>query len=65
MLLRIKVWGGRSGHVGVNTFQKLLLPLHHWLPPSYLTENVYQVVLQKSFPAQIRQLILYISYDEG
>jgi len=65
MLLRIKVWRGRSGHVGVNTFQKLLLPLHHWLPQSYLTENDYNVVLQKSFPAQIRQLILYISYDEG
>ena len=27
----------------------------------YHTESVYKVVLQKSIPAQIRQLILYIS----
>jgi hypothetical protein len=27
----------------------------------YLTQSVYSVVLQKSTPAQIRQLILYIS----
>jgi len=26
---------------------------------SYLTESIYKVVLQKSIPAQIRQLILY------
>ena len=31
----------------------------------YLTESVYQVVLQKSIPAQIRQLILYISNSKG
>ena len=32
---------------------------------SYLTENVYTVVLQKSIAAQIRQLIIYISDHEG
>jgi len=32
---------------------------------SYLTESVYKVVLQKSIPAQIRQLILCICNDEG
>jgi len=31
----------------------------------YLTENVYEVVSQESFPAQIRQLILYISNHKG
>ena len=31
----------------------------------HLTESVYKVVLQKSIPTQIRQLILYISDDEG
>jgi len=30
----------------------------------YLTESVYKVVLQKSSPAQVRQLILYISNDK-
>jgi len=28
----------------------------------YLTQSVYKVVLQKSIPAQIRQLILYYDY---
>ena len=32
-----------------------------WVPPDYLTESVDTVVLQKSIPAQIRQLILYIT----
>ena len=31
---------------------------------SYL-ENDYKVVLQRSIPTQIRQLILYISNDKG
>ena len=31
----------------------------------YLTESVYNVVLQKSTPAQIRQLIHYISNGKG
>ena len=31
----------------------------------YLTENVHKVVLQKSMPAQIHQLILNISRNEG
>ena len=30
-----------------------------------LTESVYKVVLQKSIPAQILQLILYISDNTG
>jgi hypothetical protein len=30
----------------------------------YLAESVYKVVLQKSIPAQIRQLILYDYYYE-
>ena len=30
----------------------------------YLTERVYKVVLQKSIPAQICQLILYISNND-
>ena len=30
-----------------------------------LTESVYKVVLQKSISAQIRQLILCISNDQG
>jgi hypothetical protein len=32
---------------------------------SYLTESAYKVVLQKSVPAQIRPLILYVSNDIG
>jgi len=32
---------------------------------SYLTESVYQVVLPKSIPAQIRQLIVHISKNKG
>ena len=31
----------------------------------YLTESVVQVVVQKSMPAQIRQLVLFISNNEG
>ena len=31
----------------------------------YLTESVYTVVLQNSIPAQILQLILYMSNSEG
>ena len=34
-------------------------------PGFYLTEIVYEVVLQKSIPTQIRQLFPYISNDEG
>ena len=34
-------------------------------PYSYLTKSLSQVVLQKSIPTQIRQLLLYISNDEG
>ena len=48
----------------------LYLPSHHHHPilirvrqvgdwHAYLTESVYKVVLQKSIPAQIHQLILY------
>ena len=32
---------------------------------SYLTESVFEVVLQKSIPTQISQLILYISNSKG
>ena len=32
---------------------------------SYLTDSVYQLVLQKSIPIQLRQLILHISNSEG
>ena len=35
-----------------------------WLR-TYLTESVYEVVLQTSIPAQIRQFILYISNNQG
>ena len=31
-----------------------------YVPQVYLTESVYQVVLQKWIPTQIRQLVLYI-----
>jgi len=31
----------------------------------YLTESVYQVVLQNSIPTQIRQLIIYIRNSKG
>jgi hypothetical protein len=31
----------------------------------YLTESVHKVVLKKSIPAQIRQLILYNDYCEA
>ena len=34
-------------------------------PRLYLAESVHIVFLQKSIPAQIRQLILYISNDKG
>ena len=34
-------------------------------PQVYLTETVYKVVLQKSIPAQTRQLILDISNSKG
>ena len=32
---------------------------------SYLTQSVFKVVLQKSIPTQIRQLILSVSNSEG
>ena len=32
---------------------------------TYLTQRAYKVVLQKSIPAQIRQLILHVSDDQG
>jgi len=35
-----------------------------WRRP-YLTPSVFKVVLQKSIPTQIRQLILYISNSKG
>ena len=31
----------------------------------YRTQSVYEVVLQKSIPTQIRQLIFYIRNSEG
>ena len=34
-------------------------------PDSHLTESVTKVVVQKSTPAQIRQLILHICNNEG
>ena len=34
-------------------------------PRLYLTESVYKVVFQKSIPAQIRQLIVYVSNNKG
>ena len=37
---------------------------HHEIGHVYLTERILQVVLQKSIPAQIRQLILDISNKE-
>ena len=39
--------------------------LHGLNPQPYLTESVFKIVLQKSTPAQIRQLILYISNNNG
>ena len=35
-----------------------------WFRRSHLTESVYNVVLQKSIPAQIRQLILYLTIND-
>ena len=32
---------------------------------SYLTQSVCQVVLQKSLPAQIRRLIVYVNDNKG
>ena len=31
----------------------------------YLTESVYKVVFKKSIPAQIRELIIYVSNNKG
>ena len=31
----------------------------------YLTQSIFEVVLQKSIPTRTRQLILYISNSEG
>ena len=31
----------------------------------YLTESVFKIVLQKSIPAQIRQLVLHIGNNQG
>jgi len=54
--------------------RKLVLEAEHGQQPRlrlrarfaiYLTENVYKVVLQKSVPAQIRQLIMYICSYKG
>ena len=39
-------------------FDKVCLRFHR-------SESVYTVVLQKSTPAQLRQLILYISNNQG
>ena len=35
------------------------------LDETYLTARVYEVVLQKPIPAQIRQLIVYMSNNGG
>ena len=50
--------------------------IDHHRPPSqhrvrlrrrtgYITQLFFKVVLQKSIPTQIRQLILYITYSKG
>ena len=33
--------------------------------PAYLTQSVFKVVLQKSIPTRIRQLVIYISSCKG
>ena len=54
---------GSSALDGKSLEQKGLVGRH--LPQAYLTDSVYKVVLQKSTPPQIRQLIRYISNDTG
>ena len=45
----------------LETFAEEQPPLN---PHAYLTESVFKVVLQKSIPTQIRQLILCIGNSE-
>ena len=49
--------GGQGRRVQCRTYQRRVRP--------DLTESVYKVVWQKSIPARIRQLILYISKNKG
>ena len=63
-------WTALSGPLSQRRFRKLLPALateaaHEATLNTYLTESVYKVVLQKSIPPQIRQLIPYISNDKG
>ena len=54
----------RVGPLGEQAQARLDPPL--WsVPIPYLTQSVFQVVLQKSIPTQIRQLILYIRNSKG
>ena len=53
--------GGEEEFVDVDERQPPRLPLVLRNTP----ERVFNVVLQKSIPAQIRQLILYISNNKG
>ena len=45
--------------------QGLPLPPRDWLYHSYLTQSAFKVVLQKSTPTRIRQLILHISHSKA
>ena len=44
---------------------RVSLSAQDWYPRPYLTQSVLPVGLQKSIPAQIRQLILYIGNSKG
>jgi hypothetical protein len=62
--------GLREGHRQLNVTQgRMQITYREAIPAevsfSYLTQSVFKVVLQKSIPTQIRQLILSVSNSEG
>jgi len=60
--------GMKSRITNNDTHEEILEALREVKTPSchsYLTQRVFKVVLQKSIPAQIRQLIICISDNKG
>ena len=63
---RTRAWcASRVGEAGEQRPVKKASESQSYIVHHYLTECVDDVVLQKSTPAQIRQLFLYISNDKG
>ena len=50
---------------GLSDADASAMPRIRYVRQLYLTESVYKIVVQKSIPAQIRQLTLYMSNNKG